>query len=125
MPRNLTIILNGYQILALVIILAQVSCSPHLRFVRWFTRPVSVLTLFFLSPGYNIVEMAYPNPREKQSCMVIAPDLIREIERHGRSYSTQIFCPKRNEQKQKRNLWQGRALYTLERLSMPEIGWGV
>lgn len=38
-------------------------------------------------------------PREKQLRMIIKPDVIREIECHGRSYiSTQTFCLKRNEQ---------------------------
>jgi len=49
MSKNLTIILNGYQILAFVIILAQVSCSLRLSSVAWFTRPVSVLTLLISS----------------------------------------------------------------------------
>ena len=115
--KDLTLILSDYQIFAFVIVLAQVSCSLLLSSVAWSTRPVSVLTLFFLSPGHDIVQMVYSKPREKQLRVVTRPDLIREIELHVRAYiSTQIFCPKRNEQKEKRNLWQYRALYTSERL---------
>jgi len=54
------------------------------------------------------LEMGYLKPKEEQLCMVIKPDVIREIKCHGRSYSsTQIFCLKRNEQAV---FWFGRTL---------------
>lgn len=46
MSRNLTIVLDGYQILVFVISLAQVPCSLPLSSVGSFRRPVSVLILF-------------------------------------------------------------------------------
>jgi len=52
--KNLTVILSCYQILAFVIILALARRSLRLSSVAWFTRPVSLLTLFFLSPGSDM-----------------------------------------------------------------------
>jgi len=54
------------------------------------------------------LETRYFKPKEEQLCMVIKPDVIREIECHGKSYSsTQTFCLKRNEQAV---FWFGRTL---------------
>jgi len=59
MPRNLTIVLNGYQILVFVVVLAQVSCLLHLSSVGWFTRPVSVLMLL-TSSGQGLTLSGLP-----------------------------------------------------------------
>lgn len=73
MPRDLTIILSDCRILALLIALAQVSCSLRLSSVTWSTRPVPVMTLFFLSPRYDIMEMVYSKPREKHCACLLGP----------------------------------------------------
>jgi len=63
------------------------------------------------------VEMGYLKPEKSQLCMVTEPDVIREIKYLSGSYvSTQAFCLKRREQKENRNLWRYRALYTSEGL---------
>ncbi len=52
------------------------------------------------------VEMDYLKPEKKQLCMATKPDVIGEIKYRSGSYvSTQTFCLKRREQKEKRNLW--------------------
>ncbi len=65
------------------------------------------------------VEMGYLKPEKKQLSMVTItkPDVMREIKYRSGSYiSAQTFCLKRREQKENRNLWQYRALYSLEKL---------
>jgi hypothetical protein len=72
------------------------------------------------------MEVAHLRPERKHLCMPTEPHVIGETRcRSGSNAGTETFCPKRTEQKQNRNLWQYRALYTIKRLQMLGFGWGL
>lgn len=78
------------------------------------TKNRSILSRQLQYRGYKKVkdqatlEIVYLKPREEQLCMVIEPEVTREMKCHGKSYiSTRTFCLKRNEQAV---FWFGRIL---------------